>query len=148
MTKIIEEKDKVGLTYVGKLDSGDVFKQIDPSTPLYVTIGESELPPTLEIAIKGMKEGEKKSVRVPPDEGYGPRQKDLLQELSVSNFPSSFTLKPGITLSLKVSKDGEEHQVPATVTKIEGETVTVDYNHPLAGHHLTYDIKIISIEKA
>jgi FKBP-type peptidyl-prolyl cis-trans isomerase 2 len=147
MSITIDEKDTVSLSFVGKLDNGEVFISYDEQSPITVTIGQSELPPTVEIAIKGMSAGESKQVRVPPEEGYGLRQKDLLQEIAKSNFPENMNVKPGSTLSLKVEKDGKEHQVPATVMSINDKTVTIDYNHPLAGHHLTYEIHIIHITK-
>ena len=51
-------------------------------------------------------------------------------------------------LSLKVERDGVDHQVPATVIEVHENSVVVDYNHPLAGHHLTYDITILDIQKS
>ena len=48
-------------------------------------------------------------------------------------------------LSLKLEKDGKDHHVPATVMEVDSENVVVDYNHPLAGHHLTYEITILNI---
>lgn len=142
----IQEGNKVTLCYVGKLDNGEIFKTIEESAPLTLTVGNSEAPPTLDLALRGMKVGDEKTVRVPPDESYGPRQKELLQELPLSSFGNKITPKPGMVLSLKVNKDGEEHAIPATVIEVNGEDVTVDYNHPLAGHHLTYNIKILAVE--
>lgn len=86
-------------------------------------------------------------MRVPPEEGYGARQKMLVQEIDRNSFSSKVEPRPGMILSLKVKKDGNEHQVPATVMEVSEEKVIVDYNHPLAGHHLTYEVKILSIEK-
>jgi FKBP-type peptidyl-prolyl cis-trans isomerase 2 len=54
--------------------------------------------------------------------------------------------KPGMVLALKIDKDGVEEKVPATVISVEGSQVTVDYNHPLAGHHLTYELHLLSIQ--
>ncbi len=144
----IKEGDKVSISYVGKLDNGQVFKEVAESEPLVVHIGNSEAPPTLEIALKDMSVGESKKIRVPPEESYGPRTKELVQELELDSFGEKISPQPGMLLSLKVNKDGEEHQVPATVIKIENDLVTVDYNHPLAGHHLTYDVTVVSVEKA
>lgn len=142
----VQEGNKVTLCYVGKLDNGELFKTVEESAPLTVTVGKSEAPPTLDLALRGMKVGEEKSVRVPPDESYGPRQKELLQELPIESFGGKITPKKGMILSLKVNKDGEEHAIPATVIEVDEQNVTVDYNHPLAGHHLTYNIKVLAIE--
>ncbi len=142
----IQEGNKVTICYVGKLDNGEVFKTVEESAPLTLTVGNSEAPPTLDLALRGMKVGDEKVVRVPPDESYGPRQKDLLQELPIDSFGSKISPKPGMILSLKVNKDGEDHAIPATVIEVDDKNVTVDYNHPLAGHHLTYNVRILAIE--
>lgn len=140
-----QEGDLVTVCYIGKLDNGEVFSSVEESQPISLTIGNSEAPPTLEVAIKEMEVGSVQKVRVPPEEGYGPRTKDLLQTLDKDSFGENIEPKPGMILSLKVNKDGEDHQVPATVIEIDGDEVTVDYNHPLAGHHLTYEVKLLSI---
>jgi len=146
--KRVEDKDKVTIAYVGKIDNGATFTEVLPEKPLTVTIGESELPPTIELALLGMSAGETKTIRVPPDEGYGPRFKDLLHEIPRSHLDDRFELKKGLLLSQAVEKDGVEHKVPATIVDLTPEKVVLDYNHPLAGHHLTYELTLLSIEKA
>ncbi len=143
----VENTDSVTLIYEGKLDNGEMFKSIAKDKPLTVIMGNSDAPPTLEQALLGMKVGEKKTIRVPPEEGYGPRHKNLLQEIHKKNFGNKVDPKPGMVLSLNIDKNGEPHQVPATIMEINNEMVTVDYNHPLAGHHLIYHITIIEIKK-
>ena len=83
---------------------------------------------------------------MPPEEGYGARQKMLVQELAKSSFNQEIELRPGMILSLKVDRDGQQHTVPATVMEVSDASVTVDYNHPLAGHHLTYEVHIHKVE--
>ncbi len=141
----IKEDSTIKIIYTGKLDNGEVFKIVDEEAPLILKMGNHELPPTLESALVGLKAGQNRKVRVPPEEGYGERQKLLVQKISKQSLGDKITPKPGMILSLKVSKDGEEHQVPATVMKIENDTIEIDYNHPLAGHHLTYDVSILEI---
>lgn len=108
-------------------------------------IGESELPPTVENSLLGMAVGQSRKVRVSPDEGYGPRRKDLLQTIASREFIDKVKPKPGMILSLKVDQDGEQTAVPATVMEVGEDSVVVDYNHPLAGHHLTYQLTILDI---
>ena len=143
----IQNGDIVTLAYTGKLDNGTIFSTIEEDQPLTVTIGNLELPPTLEEALIGMKIKEKKTVRLSPDEGYGPRQKELLQTISNADMIRKFQPKPGMILSLKVEKDGNEHHVPATVISATDSEIEVDYNHPLAGHHLTYSVTVLQIER-
>ena len=141
----IQKDDSVTLIYTGKLDNGEIFSSITKDQPLTAQIGNLELPPSLEEAMLGMKVGDCKTVRVPPEEGYGIRQKDLLQTISSEEMIKKIKPTPGMILSLKVDKEGVEHHVPATVISVTDQEMLVDYNHPLAGHHLSYTVTIIDI---
>ena len=145
--KKVQQNDRVTISYIGKLENGTTFQATTDSEPLVITIGNLDVPPTLEQAILGMSEGDKKLVKIEPDEGYGPRRKDLLQTLNKNIMGAGINPQVGMILSLKVKKDGQEHPVPATVVEVNQDTIVVDYNHPLSGHNLLYDITVISIEK-
>jgi FKBP-type peptidyl-prolyl cis-trans isomerase 2 len=143
----VENGDTLTIVFIGKLDDGAVFVEITPDDPLTVIVGDSQLPPTVELAIIGMGQGESQKIRVPPEEGYGPRMKNLVHEVPLSNFGDRITPKPGMVLSQKVEKDGTEHKVPVTVMEVKEKSILIDYNHPLAGHHLTYELTIQEISK-
>ena len=139
-----KKNDSVLISFVGKLDNGTVFIAVEKDKPFRVTLGSSELPPTLEQEILRMEFGESRKIRLSPDEGYGPRQKDLVQTIDNPQMVDSLKPKPGMIIGLKTEKDGVERKIPATVMSVQGSRVTVDYNHPLAGHHLTYDLTLIA----
>lgn len=143
-----QKGDTVLVFYRGKLDNGKLFKVVEKEEPLEVKIGNNDIPPTLEQAITGMKAGETRKIRVPPDEGFGPRQKDLVQTIESDELIKKINPKPGMILSLKIDKDDIEQKIPATVMEVAGSKITVDYNHPLSGHHLTYDLTLADIIKA
>lgn len=143
----IDKNDIVTLAFTGKLDNGTEFMTVGEDRPMEVTIGNSELPPTVENALVGMEVGQSRQIRVSPDEGFGPRMKDLLQTITNKEFIERINPKPGMLVSLKIEREGQEHQVPATVMEVNEDSVTVDYNHPLAGHHLTYEVSILNIQK-
>lgn len=145
--KQVEAKDIVTITYTGRLDDGTVFKAAESENPMKLELGKQEAPPTLEAALMGMKIGDKKQVRIDPDESYGQRMKNLIQELNKEQIGDNIAPQPGMIISLAVEKDGHTHQVPATVIEVKGDIITIDYNHPLAGHHLTYDFEVIDIIK-
>jgi FKBP-type peptidyl-prolyl cis-trans isomerase 2 len=138
----------VTIAFTGKLDNGEVFISVEEQDPLRTQIGNNDLPPTVEEALCQMTVGERRKIRVPPEEGFGPRQKDLLQTIDNQNMIDTLQPKPGMVLALKIDKDGVEEKVPATVISVEGSKVTVDYNHPLAGHHLTYELTLLDIRQA
>jgi len=138
--------DKVTFAMIGRLDNGEIFISIEEDKPFTATIGASQVPPTVESALKDMSVGEKRTVRVPPEEGYGLRHKNLLQEIENPELIEAINPKPGMIVNLKVKKDDEEQTVPATILEINGTKITIDYNHPLAGHHLNYELTLLSID--
>jgi FKBP-type peptidyl-prolyl cis-trans isomerase SlpA len=137
--------DTVILICIGRLDNGSIFMETTRNEPFTITIGNNELPPSVEAALCTMHTGETRKIRVPPEEGYGGRQKDLVQVIDNQQLVDRIHPKPGMIMSLKVVREGEEHAVPATVMSVEGSKITVDYNHPLAGHHLNYELTIVKI---
>ena len=104
--------------------------------------------PAFEMAVVGMSVGESNDIALQPKEGYGERQKELLQTIDKSVFGDQADLKIGQILNLKMEKDGKPHKVPATIVELGESTVTIDYNHPLAGHTLTYKVTLKSIEES
>ena len=144
----LQDNTVITVSFIGKLDNGEVFQKIDTDAPVKATLGNSELPPMVEEAVRNMTPGETTSVRVPPEEGYGPRQKMLLQEIENKAFVERVKPKPGMIVTLNAQKDDAEEPVPvpATIMEVNGDTVLVDYNHPLAGHHLTYELTLLAVE--
>ena len=137
--------DLVVFTYTGLLDNGEVFIASEEGKPARAVLGNSDLPPTLESGILAMKIGETRKIRIPPEEGYGPRLKELLQTIDNQQLVDQLKPKPGMIVQLRVNREGGEAQVPATVIAVEGSRLTVDYNHPLAGHYLTYNLSLLEI---
>ncbi len=133
------------IAVVGTLDNGATFYTVEKDEPLKVTLGKSNLPPSVERGIMTMNVGEVKKIRVTPEEGYGERQKDLLQVINSPQMIEKLQPKPGMLLSLNVEKEGVTQQVPATVMEVKGTEITVDYNHPLAGHNLNYEVELLDI---
>lgn len=140
-----KNNDLIVFSYTGMLDNGEVFLTSEEGKPTRAVLGNADLPPTLEAAILSMRVGETKKIRIPPEEGYGPRLKELLQVIDNQQLIDQLQPKPGMIVHLRVAKDGSEQKVPATVMAVEGSRLTVDYNHPLAGHHLTYKLTLLEI---
>lgn len=130
----------------GLLENGDVFFSVDKNKPLTFSLGNSDLPPTVEEALETMKVGEVRKIKVTPEEGYGARQKDLLQTIENEELIKRLNPIPGMVVSLRANTDGEEQIIPATVLEVNEGSITVDYNHPLAGHDLTYELELLKKE--
>ena len=139
-------KDKVVLMhYTLKNDVGDVIDSSDGADPLPFLQGHGNIIPGLESALEGSKVGDKLDVSIEPEEGYGLRMKDAIQEIPSSALQSVDEVKVGMQLQSQ-DKDGNAFLV--SVTKIEDDKITVDGNHPLAGQTLHFSVSIESIRKA
>ena len=139
-------KDKVVLMhYTLKNDAGDVIDSSDGADPLPFLQGHGNIIPGLESALEGSKVGDKLDVSIKPEEGYGERMKDAIQEIPSSALKGVDKVKVGMQLQSQ-DKDGNAFLV--NVTKIEDDKITVDGNHPLAGQTLHFSVSIESIRKA
>ena len=140
------EKDKVVLMhYTLKNDAGDVIDSSDGGDPLPFLQGHGNIIPGLESALEGSKVGDKLDVSIKPEEGYGERMKDAIQEIPSSALQGVDEVKVGMQLQSQ-DKDGNAFLV--TVTKIDDDKITVDGNHPLAGQTLHFSVSIESVRKA
>ncbi len=139
----VKKGDMVSLHYTGTLDDGSVF---DTSTkrnePLKFTAGSGQVIPGFDQAVVGMKKGEEKKFTLQPSDAYGDRKPEMTQTVPRKHLPQDHEPKPGMTLVMGTA-DGR--QVPAVITEVTPENVTLDLNHPLAGKALTFDIKIVEI---
>ncbi len=139
-------KDKVVLMhYTLKNDAGDVIDSSEGGDPLPFLQGHGNIIPGLESALEGSKVGDKLDVSINPEEGYGERIQDAIQEIPSSALQGVDEVKVGMQLQSQ-DKDGNAFLV--SVTKIEDDKITVDGNHPLAGQTLHFSVSIESIRKA
>ncbi len=140
--KVAKNGDTVQLNYVGKLADGSVFDSSEGREPLQFTLGQGQIIPGFEKAVLGMKVGEKKTVTIPMDQAYGPHRDDLVIQVARKQLPSGANPQVGKQLPM-VSNN---RLVMVTVLKIEGDTITIDANSPLAGKDLTFEIELVSIK--
>lgn len=134
----------VSLDYTLKNNAGHVMDSSEGHEPLVYLHGAGFLIPGLEQEIEGMEKGQAKTVVVQPENGYGIRQEELLYVVSKSGFQGEEEMVVGMQVEL----DTDNGPALAFISKIDGEDVTLDLNHPLAGEVLTFDIKIADIREA
>ncbi len=139
--------DTVSVSYTASLPSGEVIEGAPETKPIILTIGSGRILKAVEASLLGMEPGQSKTVHIQPEDAYGPYYKALVHEVSRATFAGRIDPKPGMILSLAVEKDGVKQQVPATVLAAGSETVTIDYNHPLAGRIITYSLTLHAIGK-
>jgi peptidylprolyl isomerase len=135
--------DRVKVHFTGRLENGEVFTSSADSEPLEFTLGSRQVIPGFEKAITGMEVGETKTVTLPPEEAYGPRQEDLVVDVEKSNFPEDITPLIGEQLEIP-QEDGEPLKV--TVADVSEDTVSLDANHPLAGYTLTFTVILVAVK--
>jgi FKBP-type peptidyl-prolyl cis-trans isomerase 2 len=134
--------DTVKVHYTGKLKNGSVFDTSKNQEPFQFTIGDEIVIPGFEEAVIGLSEGETVTVAVPKEKAYGPRRDELLVNVDRKRLPNG--LEPELGQQLEIKRT-EGDNVPATVVQVTDDAVTLDANHPLAGHDLLFDIKLVQI---
>lgn len=142
---IIENGKMVAMEYsVKDKASGEVLDQNIGGDPLEFLVGASQVIVGLEKALMGASAGESREIVVDPSEAYGEYRVDYLQEVPREQF-EGIDLKEGMTL-FGHGEDG--HSVQVTVKSFNDEVVMVDYNHPLAGKTLVFDVKVVNVREA
>ncbi len=134
----------VKITYEGKLTDGEVFDTSEGKEPLEFMFGAGLIIPGLEKGLEGLKIGDKKTINIKPEEAYGPRMEEAKQEVPKSQFPEDMELKEGMQLAAQ----GPQGVIPVVVAEIKEDSVIVDFNHPLAGKDLTFDIEVVEVRDA
>ena len=110
--------------------------------PVSVTMGDGTLQPGLELALYGLKAGERQTINLMPEQAYGLRDPALIQYMPLTDFDGAFTPEVGQVIAFSLP-NGEE--APGIVLGIEEGRVEVDFNHPLAGHEITFTAEIIEV---
>ncbi|NLX11780.1 MAG: peptidylprolyl isomerase [Chloroflexi bacterium] len=137
-----QKGDSVKVHYTGKLNDGTVFDSSSQREPLEFTLGEGQVIPGFENAVLGMESGESKTVTIPADQAYGQRRPDLLIEVEREQFPPHIEPEPGQQLQVQQSNG---QMLVVVVSEVNTDSVTLDANHPLAGHDLTFDIQLVGV---
>ena len=140
----IEDKRVVTLAYILKDNDDNIIDQSDDGSFCYLH-GASNIIPGLESALAGKLSGDELSVSIPPEEAYGVREDEKIQNVPREMFPPEQEIEPGMQFHAQ-SPDG--NTLVVTIAKVEEESVVVDGNHPLAGVHLNFDVRIMDVREA
>jgi len=122
-------------------------EEIDSSKgqdPLQFLVGYGNIISGLEREMMGMKVGESKDVVIPPAEGYGEFDEDAFMSVPRDAFPKDMSIEEGVELSVR---DDSGQSRYARVETIEGDNVTLNFNHPLAGDELHFNVKVTSLRE-
>lgn len=127
----VKDGDKVKVHYTGKLEDGTVFDTSKDRPPFELAIGKKEVIPGFEKNLIGMGIGDKKTMKIAPEDGYGITRDDLLMEIKIGQ-------------RIKV-RQNDGNILDVTIAGVKEDAVVFDANHPLAGKTLTFDVELVEI---
>lgn len=140
--KQVKEGDLVKVHYTGKMVNGEQFDSSVGREPLEFTVGAGQMIKGFDDAMPGMSLGEKKTINIAPEDGYGHRSEEAIIEFPKENVPADMVLEPGMQLTL-TNQNGQP--VPVTVVEVKEDIIIFDANHFLAGQELIFDIELVEI---
>ncbi len=138
----VKSGDKIKVHYHGKLTSGETFDSSEGRDPLEFEVGSGMVIKGFDDGVTGMTVGEKKTVNIPYNEAYGPRNPEMVIEMPKERFPQDMELEVGMPLMMS---DGQGQQFQVVIVEIKENAVMLDANHPLAGQDLIFDLELVEI---
>lgn len=139
----IKQGDRVKIHYSGRLEDGSLFDSSREREPLEFEVGSGQIIPGLEEGLVGMSVGDRKTVTITPEQGYGPYNEKLVLEIPLDKLPEGLEPKAGMRLQMV---DKNDRSLPVVIRDVGEKGISVDANHPLAGKDLTFDVEILTIE--
>ena len=139
---VVKNGDVVKVHYTGKLVNGEQFDSSVGKAPLEFTVGAGQMIKGFDDAMPGMNLGEKKTINIAPEDGYGPRNEEAIIEFPKENVPAEMVLESGMPLTLS---DQAGNPVPVIVVEVKDDIIILDANHFLAGQELVFDIELVEI---
>ena len=144
MSKDSVQKDVVvSMEYTLRVDD----EEIDSSKgqdPLQFLVGHGNIISGLEREMVGMKVGDSKDVVIPPADGYGEYDEEAFMSVPRAEFPKDMPLEQGVELTVRDDSDQSRY---ARIEAIAGDTVTLNFNHPLAGDELHFNVKVVNLRE-
>lgn len=124
------------------LEDGTVAEITDEGDPLRFVMGDETLVEGLELALFGLKAGDKQSLKIGPENAYGYPDPENVHAMDRADFPDDMQVEEGMIISFAMP-DGEEY--PGTIKEVGEQEVMVDFNHPLAGHEILFEVEILEV---
>ena len=135
----------ITVNFTLKDEKGNVIESTESAEPFYFISGNNHVLPKLEEAIDDMIIGSKKNVVIDSPNAYGKYDEKAVQQVKRFDFPQEAQIEVGKDFVAN-SKDGKHTSF--TITKIEGDNITIDFNHPLAGKDLEFELELVDVRDA
>ncbi|SMF43292.1 FKBP-type peptidyl-prolyl cis-trans isomerase SlpA [Alteromonadaceae bacterium Bs31] len=142
---LIGEGTQVTLYFSLKLDDGEVVDSNMDSEAATFSVGDGNLLPGFERVLFGMGAGEKASFVIPPEDAFGQANPNNIQKIDRSLFTQEFELSEGLVISFADAAGAES---PGVIVELKDDSVLVDFNHPLSGEKITFEVQIVSVSPA
>ena len=136
---------QVTLHFSLKLEDGQVIDSNFEREPAVFAVGDGKLLGGFEQALMGLKAGDKKTFLIPPEKGFGQPNPNNIHVVKRDSFKFEVELKEGLVVSFADPSGGE---LPGVIKSFDDIDVTVDFNHPLSGHDVTFDVAILDVKPA
>ena len=135
---------EVTLHFALKLENGDVVDSTFDKQPATFKVGDGNLLPGFEVALYGFKAGDKRSLQIEPENAFGQPNPQNVQVMPRGQF-QDMELSVGLLI---IFNDAANAELPGIVRAFDEQQVTIDFNHPLAGKTLSFDVEIIEVRPA
>ena len=122
--------------------NGTVVDSSKEDEPFEFRIGDNQVIPGFEEALMGMRAGEKKSFQVTPEKGYGQEDPRRIQTITRDKLPTDRDPEVGMTLHAKMPNG---QTIPVRITEVKEDAVVLNFNHPLSGKTLDFNVEVIEI---
>jgi FKBP-type peptidyl-prolyl cis-trans isomerase SlpA len=136
---------QVSMYFTLTLADGTVADATENNEPFVFTMGDGALIEGLELMLYGLKVGEKQCLSIEPQDAFGFSDIENIHTLPRETFPEDMSTEPGTVIEFE-TPSGEK--IPGTIEVVKDNEIIVDFNHPLAGHTIVFDVEILDIQPA
>lgn len=133
---------QVTLHFAIKMADGTLVDSTFDGSPATFSVGDGNLLPGFEQVLMGMCAGDEKEFPISPEQGFGQRNPNNIQEIPKNSFAEDIELEEGLMVSFA---DAQQAELPGVVAEVNDDVVKVDFNHPLAGRDLIFEVRIIAV---
>lgn len=142
---IIAPGSQISMHFALKLEGGDTVDSTFGNNPARFVLGDGNLLPGFEEFLIGLTTGDHRTFSLPPEKAFGQPNPQNVQEMKRNTFPVDMPVAPGLMVSFA---DAQGAELPGVISRVDGDWVTVDFNHPLAGKTLQFEVQILEVGNA
>jgi FKBP-type peptidyl-prolyl cis-trans isomerase SlpA len=142
MSNVVTETSRVAIFFALKLRDGSVVDTNFDGEPAEFIFGDGNLLPGFERCLLGMAQGERQTFVISPEQGFGQVNPNNVQVMPRATFAADMNLTEGLVVSFA---DAQKAELPGVITAFDDDDVTVDFNHPLAGQEIIFEVQVASL---